>query len=94
MGSRHLTGRAVGLGATVDGDVRIGRCTTSGRRDARLRSNQARHSIVWGGGSSHDDLARAGGTQDDGKARCQIESPAGRKASSTGPHFQLDKARY
>lgn len=97
MNSRHLTGHAVDLGATVDGEVRwdwslyyvIGEY---------MRRASLFHDIpiVWGGVWDRriDDLTEQGGTQDDVEAYVARQRAVGKKAFLDGPHFELDRARY
>lgn len=97
MDSRHLTGHAVDLGATVDGDVRWDWSLYYILGDVvREASVKLDIPIVWGGVWDRriDDLTEAGGTQDDVEAYVARQKSMGRKAFLDGPHFQLDKARY
>lgn len=97
MDSRHLTGHAVDLGATVDGEVRwdwplyyiIGGVV----RETSVHLNIP---IVWGAVWDRriDDLTDEGGMQDDVDAYVQRQRALGKKSFLDGPHFQLDKVRY
>ena len=101
MHSRHLTGHAVDLAATIGGPTRIQwklelyyRLALA-MREAALRSDML-SKIVWGG--CWKPLAELGQTEDaiaqavsDYGARARA---AGQKSLVDGPHFELARAAY
>ncbi len=97
MESRHITGHAVDLGATVDGEVRWdwGLYYTLGGFMKRA-SVSLSIPIVWGAVWDRriDSLTEEGGTQDDVEQYVARMRAQGRKAFLDGPHFELDRARY
>lgn len=97
MNSRHITGHAVDICATVDGEIRwdwslyytIGQV---------MRAASIYHDtpLVWGGVWDRriDELSEAGGMQDDVEAYVARMRSMGKKAFLDGPHFELDRAQY
>lgn len=97
MNSRHITGHAVDIGATIDGEVRWDWSLYYTIGDVmRASSIHLDTPIVWGAVWDRriDELTPAGGMQDDVEAYVSRMRSMGKKAFIDGPHFELDRARY
>lgn len=99
MNSRHLTGHAVDLAATIGGPTRIQwKLELYYRLALAMREVVVRRQIpvVWGGcwelltslGATEDAIAQAVAAYG---ARCRA---AGTKSLVDGPHFELARASY
>lgn len=99
MNSRHLTGHAVDLAATIGGPTRIQwKLELYYRLALAMRAAAIAQSVpvVWGGcweplvalGTNEDSIAQSVAAYG---ARCRM---AGQKSLVDGPHFELARASY
>lgn len=97
MSSRHITGHAVDIAATIDGEVRWDWSLYYTIGDVmRIAAMYYDTPLVWGGvwDRRMEELTEFGGMQDDVEAYVARMRSMGKKAFLDGPHFELDRARY